>query len=292
MPRISVIVPTRKRNHLLPRSLGSILAQTWNDFEIVVVDDNPADQRIQNDPTLASLLNNPKIRVLEHATPKNASSARNFGLSAVNGEWVTYLDDDDAYDPRKLEMQWQCAQNTGCPVGICGATYHLAARMRRRVDSRTVIPRNEMLLAPFCFPSVFHKRADHTRFDETLSAGEDSHYFFQLLRDFDVKEVFNAPDLLVHVYPQPGPRVNVNRSALRQANDAVYRDFSGMFDPHSTAIFKSRAELQDCRYEPGGYWRTIQKAIQLMRIGGTGEARLILNTFLFKFPLTRKWVVS
>ena len=66
MPAISVIVPTRNRNHLLPRSLGSLLSQTFQDIEILVVDDNPVEKRIRKDSALESLLANSKIRVLEH----------------------------------------------------------------------------------------------------------------------------------------------------------------------------------------------------------------------------------
>src|SRR5437870_2723711 len=105
MPSISVIVPTRLRHHLLPRALRSLLAQTYSDFEILVVDDNPSEKRVSSDPALASLLKHPKVRVLVHEQPRNAAAARNVALREARGEWISYLDDDDAYQPAKLERQ-------------------------------------------------------------------------------------------------------------------------------------------------------------------------------------------
>src|SRR5438477_1244496 len=102
---VSIIVPTRLRNQLLTRAVRSLLAQTFADFEILVVDDNPAEARVATDPVLNSLLQHPKVRLLTHEQPRNAAAARNVALRAARGAWITYLDDDDAYQPSKLERQ-------------------------------------------------------------------------------------------------------------------------------------------------------------------------------------------
>src|SRR5438105_5863804 len=156
MPAISIIVPTRSRNHLLPRAVRSLLGQTFTDFEILVVDDNPPEARVFTDSVLTSLLDHPKVRVLNHDQPRNASSARNVGLRAARGEWVTYLDDDDAYQPTKLEKQLRQAQKSSLPLGICGVTFHLARRRRRRVLAGDKVAGDELLLIHFAMPTLFH----------------------------------------------------------------------------------------------------------------------------------------
>lgn len=291
MPAISVIIPTRNRNHLLPRSLGSLLSQTFQDIEILVVDDNAVDKRILKNPALESLLANPKIRVLEHDSPKNASAARNFGLEAAQGEWIGLLDDDDAYEPQKLEFQWRRARETKLPIGLCGVTYNLRNRRRLRGNSQWLIPRREMLLAPCCPASVFFHNDGCVRYDETLFAGEDAHFLFRLIHHFDVGAVFNVPESLIQVYPQVGQRVNVNAEALFQTNMAIYRDFANYYGDKAANVFLAHAQLQDAKFR-GGYLTTVRRALDVVRCGGFCEWRLVANTFLYKIPFTRPFVVS
>src|SRR2546426_5807706 len=184
MPSISIIVPTRRRNHLLPRAVRSLLAQTCDDFEVLVVDDNPPESRVSSDPVLVSLLGNPKLRVLSHDRPCNAAAARNVALRAARGEWITYLDDDDAYQPAKLEKQLSRAPKTGLPMGICGVTYHLKRRQCKRGLLAEQLGGNELLLVSFALPTLFHRNATDVFFDESLSAGEDTYHFYRLVNHF------------------------------------------------------------------------------------------------------------
>src|SRR2546423_502644 len=166
---ISIIVPTRLRHHLLPRAVRSLLAQTFTDFEILVVDDNPAEARVSTDPALHSLLQHPKVRLLTHDQPRNAAAARNVGLRAARGEWITYLDDDDAYQPAKLERQWQQARKTGLRLGICGVTYHLSRRRRARVFPGEEARGTDLLLMDLALPTLFHSKVEEVFFDESFS---------------------------------------------------------------------------------------------------------------------------
>ncbi len=291
MPAISVIVPTRLRNHLLPRAVRSILAQTFSDFEIIVVDDNPPDKRVSTDPALVELLNHPKVRVLTDNKPRNASTARNLALQAVQGEWITYLDDDDAYQPMKLEKQFRRAMESGCILGLCGVTYHLARRCRTRIFTGEEIARGGLLLLPVALPTLFHKKSE-VLFDEELSAGEDAYYFYHLVDQLKVERIFNVAESLVDVYPQPGPRVNANAEGLWIGFRAIYRDFGSKYDAKAAKIFLKRAELGYLKFQKGNMAAMIKAAWDLLRLGGTGERRFVLNALLFRVPFLRRFVVS
>jgi glycosyltransferase involved in cell wall biosynthesis len=292
MPAVSVIIPTRNRHHLLPRSLGSALEQTFQDLEIIVVDDNIPEKRIRKDPALKPLLERPQVRVIEHDTPRNAATARNCGVAAARGEWVTFLDDDDAYEPRKVEAQWKMATETGLPVGLCGVTFFLKNRQRVRVNPLPAIPRQAMLMAPFIHaPSLFCRRDDHLRYDENLFAGEDAHFLYRTLDFYRVDRVFNVPDSLMRIYPQIGPRVNLNAEAWWKANMAIYNDFAASYGAKDAALFLARAELQNAKLR-GGFLDVARKSLRVLKAGGSSEARLVLNTILFKIPWTRPLVVS
>ena len=106
-PLISVIVPTFQRSSLLPRAIDSILAQTWENIEIVVVDDNLPDSEEQKETHRVLERYKDRKRFLYLTTPGKigGGAARNLALRQCHGEYVAFLDDDDKYLPDKLEKQ-------------------------------------------------------------------------------------------------------------------------------------------------------------------------------------------
>jgi glycosyltransferase involved in cell wall biosynthesis len=105
-PMVTAIVPTYRRAHLLEQSIGSILRQTWRPLELIVVDDGSADNTRQ---TLAAF--EPRAEALgiryryfekEHGGP---GLAKNFAMSRAEGHYFAFLDDDDVWLPRKVEVQ-------------------------------------------------------------------------------------------------------------------------------------------------------------------------------------------
>ena len=104
---ISIIIPTYKTRGGLVRSVDSVLNQSYQEIEIIVVDDNDplSDFRNQTEILMAKYMNNPKVRYLKHEINKNGAAARNTGIRASKGEYVAFLDDDDEYLQTKLEKQ-------------------------------------------------------------------------------------------------------------------------------------------------------------------------------------------
>ena len=101
MPRVSVVIPTHNRAHLIGPSIASVLQQTFQDFEILVVDDASTDS---TEEVVRSMADS-RIRYLKHATNRHVSAARNTGILNSRGDLVAFLDDDDEWLPTKLELQ-------------------------------------------------------------------------------------------------------------------------------------------------------------------------------------------
>ena len=102
-PAVSVIVPTYNRQALLPRALDSVVAQTVDDWEIVLVDDGSTDG---TEDVAARYRHQLKERFIYIRQPnQGSSSARNRGIDACSGRFVTFLDSDDEFLPAKLERQ-------------------------------------------------------------------------------------------------------------------------------------------------------------------------------------------
>lgn len=104
---VSVIIPTYEGATLLPRAINGILAQTYINFEIIIVDDNGLDTPNQKETSkiISSYLNDRRIKYLVHDINKNGSAARNTGVKNSHGKYIAFLDDDDVYYPNFIENQ-------------------------------------------------------------------------------------------------------------------------------------------------------------------------------------------
>ena len=105
--KVSVIVPTHSRPHFLGRTIESLLAQTYPDVEIVVVDDNAPDSSFRAD-TEALMKNyeaNENIVYVRNEKSIGGGPSRNAGIAASSGDYITFLDDDDVYLPEKIDTQ-------------------------------------------------------------------------------------------------------------------------------------------------------------------------------------------
>jgi len=102
MPPVSVIIPTFNRCALLHRAVESVLNQTEQDFELVIVDDGSTDDTLQY---LQSLVNINNVQILRLDKNYGVSKARNAGVNASNSEWIAFLDSDDFWHPDKLKRQ-------------------------------------------------------------------------------------------------------------------------------------------------------------------------------------------
>lgn len=99
-PTVSVVIPTFNRERWLPRSIGSVQAQSFPDWELLVVDDGSTDSSWKLLEQLAA--GDPRIRPLKNARTKGVSGARNTGIDAARGEFVAFLDSDDEWLPEHL----------------------------------------------------------------------------------------------------------------------------------------------------------------------------------------------
>ncbi len=271
--------------------MGSILAQSFQDFEIVLVDNNPSELRVSRHLGSMSWLTDRRVRLIEDEKPNNASAVRNLGLSVAQGEWITFLDDDDAYRHTKLETQLLAARAHELPLGTCGTVLHLPGRRRVRCLDMDYISGDELLLCFFGMPTIFHRRAPEIRFNERLDAGEDVYYFQSLLHHFQVNRTFNVSQPLVDVHQQPQHHVNLNARGVWQACEMTLRDFGCNYSQAACSEFRARARLRFCMLEEGHFLEMITIASNLARRHGVRSVRTILNSLLYQVPWLRRWLV-
>lgn len=104
---VSVIIPTYKRAEQLTMAIESVLNQTLEEIEVIVVDDNNPDTefRAVTEKIMSAYKNNSKVVYLKHEKNKNGAAARNTGIKHSRGNYISFLDDDDLYYPTKLEKE-------------------------------------------------------------------------------------------------------------------------------------------------------------------------------------------
>ena len=103
---VSVIIPTYKRSTRLPIAIDSVLRQTYKFIEIIVVDDNGDNNfREETKKVLKPYLDNKEIKYICHDSNLGGCAARNTGVFAAKGDYIAFLDDDDFYEPKKIELQ-------------------------------------------------------------------------------------------------------------------------------------------------------------------------------------------
>lgn len=116
MPKISVIVPVYKAEKYLCECLDSILSQTFTDFEVFLVDDGSPD----NCGAICEEYKerDSRIRVI-HQENQGQAAARNHALPQTVGEWLCYVDSDDAIHPQMLEILYEAVTTFNAGVSIC-----------------------------------------------------------------------------------------------------------------------------------------------------------------------------
>lgn len=118
-PRVSVVIPTFHRPQMIGRAVESVLNQTMQDLEVIVVMDGPQPE------TKARLdqIQDPRLRVMQHEERRRQAAAMNTGIRAAQAEWVAMLDDDDEWFPRKLEVQLATAEASDVERPIVGCRF-------------------------------------------------------------------------------------------------------------------------------------------------------------------------
>ncbi len=106
MPRVSVIIPTYNAERYISATIGSVLAQTFQDFEILIVDDGSPDKSIE----ICKQFTDSRIKIIRQAN-RGLPGARNTGVRHAQANYIAFLDADDIWHPEKLEKHVEHLNN-------------------------------------------------------------------------------------------------------------------------------------------------------------------------------------
>ena len=142
MIQISVIIPTYGTPIFLENSIKTVLNQTFQDLELIIVDDNNPDTeaRQKTEELVERYINNEnRIRYIKHEHNKNGAVARNTGFAVAKGKYISLLDSDDEYMPERLQKCFDMMENasdniagvyTGCEFRRGAKVYHVEKNVK------------------------------------------------------------------------------------------------------------------------------------------------------------------
>ncbi len=119
-PLVSIIMPTYKGGKNLLMAIEGAINQTYEQIEIIIVDDNGegTQEQINTEIILSKYIANNDITYIKHKKNINGSAARNTGMKAAKGQYFSFLDDDDFYYPDKIEKQIEIFKKSSNQYGL------------------------------------------------------------------------------------------------------------------------------------------------------------------------------
>ncbi len=202
-PVVSVVIPTYNRSSTLYYALKSVLNQTFQDFEIFVVDDASTDVT----PELMASFPDPRIHYIRFEENRKAGAARNAGMERAKGKYIAFLDSDDSWLPTKLEKQvalmdglsedWGCSY-TGAYVNKKGGM----TRQRVYKPTKSGDLLKDLLMGKFVIwtPTFMFRRSCLDTIglmDVTLVRSQDVDFYIRMLVHYKIAAL---ADPLVNIY--------------------------------------------------------------------------------------------
>ena len=115
--RVSIVVPVYNAGDYIAETIGSVLDQSYTDFELILVDDGSTDQSVG---IIRDHLSDDRIRLMTNTKQKGAAGARNTGIEAANGRYIAFIDSDDLWLEDKLEKQIDFMRNKDAAFSFTG----------------------------------------------------------------------------------------------------------------------------------------------------------------------------
>lgn len=233
MKLVTIFMPTRNRRGLLTRAVDSVLTQTHTAFELIIVDDASTDD--STDYLAALERRDSRVRVLRHTAPRGAPAARNMAITQARGEFVTGLDDDDQFEPARIELfvaHWAFLSQAGLQPSFLYAQdldlidNRVATRSAKRgsVHYHHMFVRNEVgnqIFAPT------ERWREVGLFDETLPAWQDLDLEMRMLARYGVAHLLDVATYRFDMTPRPGRISQQGIQRLKEAHRIVSAKHAG-----------------------------------------------------------------
>lgn len=235
-PQVSIVLPTRNRAYALRRTLDGIRAQTFPDWELIVIDDGSTD----GTRDLIASFEDPRFIYIRNAQPLGAAKARNIGLTQARAELIAFQDAGDDWSPEKLARQIERMQASPSQVGMVYTSLTLVyldgSRMLehaptfRPSDADTYRRALGLEIMGIDLPACLFRSSALKHcggFDEELGRWIDLDLFIRLAKSFQFDHV---EDPLTLCYERPDG-ISMDVDALVSAHERILTKYADDLSP-------------------------------------------------------------
>ncbi|MDK6805095.1 glycosyltransferase family A protein [Aerococcus sp. UMB7834] len=206
--KVSIIIPTYKRPDRISRAVNSALNQDYDNFEVIVVDDNHKDSKDKEETlnNLRQFFNDSKFKLIQHSDNKNGSAARNTGIRNSNGKYITFLDDDDEYYEDKIRLQAETLDRLSDEWAMCYTAYDKIdqhgkfQQSAERVEGDVFLQALTKNLYVGSGSNFMVRRSAVARikgFDESFTRNQDLEFMVRILKEGKIKYI-DTSTFLIH----------------------------------------------------------------------------------------------
>lgn len=278
MCEISVIVPVYNVEDYLKKCIQSITKQSFQDFEVILVDDGSTDGSGALADSLAQY--DRRIKVF-HKQNGGLSDARNFGSAKASGRYITFIDSDDWIETNYLEYLYEAATKYKAQIATCYYNVIDGNKVTpwKRIDSHFILMSGKDALLSLLYGERINVSAHGKLYDAELIHGNNKFPYGKHYEDVDTtwRYIFNSDLIAVGQLPLYN-YVMRNNSIVHQVNDSIfdrselaanaYRDLSSLDDRDITAAaeryytFHCLSVLRSADYDNPGH---LDRALELKK---------------------------
>lgn len=272
MPEVSVIIPCYNQGPFLDEAVESVLSQTFQDFEIIIVNDGSTEAGTIK---LLRAYPKPKTQVI-HTSNQGLSAARNNGIKAAQGKYILPLDADDRIESTYLEKA-VAILNANNNIGIVYCKAILFGEMSGEWNLKSYnLP--DMLLNNLIFCSGFFRRSDWAKtkgYDPKMVYGWEDYDLWLSLIELG-REVYCIPEPLFFYRRTSGSMVSVmSREQYIYSHAQIFRNHQQLYGDNIETIYDALFKLDDSYWqqrklvhlmEKSIFWRVRTQLLRLKRV--------------------------
>ena len=294
-PTVTVIIPTFNRASIVGRAIRSVLGQTYQDWELIVVDDCSTDGAEQ---AVRSFSDN-RIKYIRHDQNRGGGAARNTGIRCAQGEYVAFLDSDDEWLPEKLQKELGVFRDSDPTVVLVYTGKMMLDETGRVLEIRMPTKSGwvyEALLdwnfIGSCSRAMVKKQALErvAGFDEKFVAHQDSDLWLRVAK---VSRVAPVPNCLVKRY-MGSDQITGSLRRICEGRERILQKYRSEMKPRTLARQLAVVALLLFNYDPR---RARALALQGLRlrpvqpllVAGVAASMLGLDSYRWLFKRLAKW---
>ncbi|GAM63352.1 glycosyl transferase [Vibrio ishigakensis] len=183
MTTFSVVIPCFNSERTIKRTLESCMNQTYDNFEVIIIDDCSSDSSVFIIKTFFEQNSSIKYQLIENSINKGVSATRNIGIQIASGDYIAFLDSDDIWHDRKLEITNKLILETGCSFIAHDFTYkyqHINNCINE-LEIKSIKGSNLLFRNFIVTPSVVAKK-ELLHFNEGINHCEDYELWLRILK--------------------------------------------------------------------------------------------------------------